>query len=1093
MRQLLRIVVFMLMISPVFSHNGDPVFVPNEGQWAEDFIFKTPLNSGHIYYHRDRIRFQLRDPNFTDFWHNRHNALSYTDDFQLDENGDFLVQEHTYDITWVGGNRHPQTKADRPTGTHSNYFLGNDEHAWATNVKQYRRMVYASVYSGVDFRWYGERGNLKYDFLVKAGSSPDIVALEYSGIDSLALVNGKLHIHTSLGIVAEQKPFAYQIKNGVFYKVNCRFVLNDSIVSFDLGSYDSSYDLVIDPTIVFSSFSASISDNWGFTATYDNDGKLYAGGMVFGGNYPTNTGAYQTSYGGGNTDVSIFVFSNDGSSLEYSTFLGGNSSEQPHSMVVTPNGELVVFGTTSSPNFPTLTSAWQSNFGGGTQFILPGYTFTNGSDIFVTKFNPTGSTLIGSTFFGGSGNDGINLEILRNYGDYARGEVFLDSLDNIYVASMSYSSVLPLSNAAFPAYQSGSDGVLLKFSPGLNVLEWGTYYGGAGHDAAYSVRIDGDNVYIGGGTFSPNLPMDSAATGFQTTYSDSLDGFIARFNRNSGAFLGATYLGTSAYDQVFFIDTDRNGNLYALGQSKGDFPHDSSRFGTPDGRHFVSKFNSDLSTRLWNINFGNSNGYLASPSAFEVDNCNAILFSMWGGESNNPSPFFNNMVPDFNGFTTGLPVTPNAFQLTTDGSDFYFCALSAEASAIEFGSFYGGTANEHVDGGTSRFSPEGIIYQAVCAACGAGNFPTTPGVYGPNNLSNNCNKAGIKIDFNRSVEANADVDVSAELDSLCNGFLITFSNASNNANAYFWDFGNGQTSTDSTPTVLLVGPNLYNVMLVAMDTNCNLFDTVYIPIEVESFINPVAELEVDYFDCDSLFEVYFHIDTTEADYVEWFFGDGVVWISDSVSDTTYYYPGPGEYSGYMVAHDSVCGQSDTSFFSVEFIEQDFNFPEVDTSTEECLYGQLFVAVISDSLNLNRYSVRWRNEDTTAGGRSTMLPFKQDGMQFYQLIIRDNWCNTTFVKELTYDFEPFGEELKIPNTFSPNGDGQNDLFEVKGDPCEAAEIKILNRWGQMLFYTKNPFDEFWDGNFEGRPASEGTYYYFFKMTGIEESGSLHLFR
>ncbi|MCH8545445.1 MAG: gliding motility-associated C-terminal domain-containing protein [Cryomorphaceae bacterium] len=1083
-----------MITTTLMAHEEDPVFLPNHGQWEQHIIAQTPLNSGHIYYESTRIRFQLRDPEFTNFWHDRHNAIIPEKKFQTDSEGNFIINEHTYDLSWVGGNRNPNVVTERPTKTYRNYFIGSDKSKWATEVKEHRRVVYKDIYQGVDFRWYAERGHLKYDFRVQAGQLPDDIALVYSGLDGLENIDGKLHMRTSLGTVVELEPFAYQIKNGVYYKVNCRFNVNDSLVTFDLGTYDQSYDLVIDPTVVFSSFSASVADNWGFTATYDNDGRLYAGGMVFGSNYPTNTGAYQTTYGGGNTDVSIFVFSPDGSTLEYSTFLGGNNSEQPHSMIVTPSNELVVFGTTSSINFPTLTTAWQSSYGGGSLFILPGYTFNNGSDIFITKFNATGTTLIGSTFFGGNGNDGINLEILRNYGDYARGEVFLDSLDNVYIASTTFSNIVPLTNAAFPAQQGGSDALLLKFNPNLTNLEWGTFYGGFGHDAAYTVRIDGDDVFIAGGTFSPNLPMDSLQTGFQPIYGDSVDGFIAKFDRSTGNFINATYIGTASYDQIFNIDTDRNGNLYALGQTKGTFPHDTTRFGNPDGKHFISKFTPDLTSRLWNINFGSSSGYLCAPTAFEVDNCNAILFGMWGGESNNPSPFFNNMVPSFNGFTDGLPVTSNAFKITTDGSDLYFCALSADATTLEFGTFYGGTANEHVDGGTSRFSPEGIIYQAVCAACGAGNFPTTPGVYGPNNLSFNCNKAGIKIDFDRSVEANADVDVSTELDSLCDGFLISFSNASNNANAYFWDFGDGQTSTDSTPTVLLVGPNTYNVMLVAIDTNCFLYDTVYIQVEVESFIDPVAALEVDYFDCDSLYEVNFFVDTTLADYVEWVFGDGVVWDADSVSDTTYFYSGPGVYSGFMVAHDTICGQTDTAFFEVEFIEQDFTFPDVDTATEECLYGQLFVDIVNDSLMRERYSVRWRNEDTTVTGRSAMLPFKNDGLQPFSLIIRDNWCNTTFVKELWYEFDPFGEELSVPNVFTPNQDGKNDLLELRGDPCATGtEFRVLNRWGQTMFYTTKPFEEFWDGVFENRPASEGTYYYMFKMKGIEKSGSLQLFR
>lgn len=1081
----------------IFGHEGNPVFIPNKGQWEQDFRFKTPMLNGDIYFHTDKILFNLRDPKFSKTIHAHHKDYDESEVLRSNPDGSLTLREHSYSLTWIGGNRRPNVEADRPTSFHHNYFLGSNRSKWRSKVPVYRRNVYRQIYPGVDMRWYGERSNLKYDFQLKAGVSPELIKLKFEGVDSLTIENNELVLYTSLGKVVEQKPFAYQVRGGVYYEIPCSFIIApDGSLQFEVGNYDTEHPLTIDPTIVFSSFTGSAADNWGFTATYDNDGNLYAGGMVFGGNYPTNTGAYQSAYGGGNTDVSIFKFNSDGSALLYSTFLGGNNSEQPHSMIVNENNELVVFGTTSSTNFPTTTGAFQTTFGGGSNIMLPGYTFSNGSDIFITKFDSTGSTLVGSTFYGGSGNDGVNLEILRNYGDFARGEVILDSLDNIYIASMTFSTNAPTNNAAFGTNAGGSDAIILKFNPNLTSLLWGTYYGGLNHDAAYSVRIKNNVVFVGGGTRSPDLPMTTSS--FLPTYEGNIDGFIARFNATTGAYENATYYGTTDYDQVFFIDTDRFGDLYAFGQTKGTIPMDANLYGQPAGKHFISKFSPDLSTRIWNTNIGNSNGDLVSPSAFEVDDCNAILFSAWGGVSNNPSPFFNNMVPEPNGSTNGLPVTPNAFQSTTDGSDFYFAALSSNASGLEFGTFYGGTANEHVDGGTSRFSPEGIIYQAVCAACGGGTgntFPTTPGVFGPTRpATTNCNKAGIKIDFDRSVEANANLDIATEIDSLCNGFLVSFGNASNNANAYFWDFGNGTTSTDSAPTVLLVGPAVYTVMLVAMDTNCNLFDTVYLQVPVESFVDPVASITFDYSDCDPDLEVLFELDSTVADYVSWHFGDGTVVIDDSLNGIRHNYPNVGVYNGFMVAHDSICGQTDTTFFSINFIDVDFDFPEVDIFTEECKHGRARGMVDFSALPPNRYILEWFYADGIRSGFQVEFNFSDGGTQTITLRITDTVCNIEYERDFEIEIESPSEELRIPNTFSPNGDGKNDILIITGDPCiERAHFAIYNRWGQLMFETTKPFEEFWDGTFEKYPSAEGVYFYMFSLEEYEENGTIHLFR
>ena len=218
-------------------------------------------------------------------------------------------------------------------------------------------------------------------------------------------------------------------KNGKEQEVECRFVLRKNTISFQLGDYDRSKELVIDPVLIFSSYSGSSADNWGFTATYDKHGNLYGGGIAFGVGYPTQVGHhYQVDYAGGSCDVAISKFDSTGSQLYYSTYLGGIAAECPHSMFVNENDELYVFGTTGSYTFPTTAQAYDNSFNGGVPVnVNNSVQFPNGTDIFITKFSADGDSLLASTFIGGSSNDGLNTgsPLRKNYADESRGEISL--------------------------------------------------------------------------------------------------------------------------------------------------------------------------------------------------------------------------------------------------------------------------------------------------------------------------------------------------------------------------------------------------------------------------------------------------------------------------------------------------------------------------------------------------------------------------------------------------------------------------------------------------------------------------------------------
>ncbi|MCC7298507.1 MAG: gliding motility-associated C-terminal domain-containing protein, partial [Bacteroidia bacterium] len=236
------------------------------------------------------------------------------------------------------------------------------------------------------------------------------------------------------------------------------------------------------------------------------------------------------------------------------------------------------------------------------------------------------------------------------------------------------------------------------------------------------------------------------------------DGIVARFNKGNGAMVQAAYIGTSNYDQAYFSQTDNSGNPYFYGQTEGTFPILSAPFNQPGKGQFIVRMDSLLATTTMSTTFGaTDNRPNISPSAFLVDQCERIFVSGWGGEVN------DHLIDQFTfepkkhrntGSTFNMPITPDAAQSKTDGSDFYVAIFSKNMYSLAYATYFGGVssgikqANEHVDGGTSRFDKKGIIYQSVCAGCGRnGLFPTTPNAYSRTNNSTNCNNALFKIDF----------------------------------------------------------------------------------------------------------------------------------------------------------------------------------------------------------------------------------------------------------------------------------------------------------------------------------------------------------
>ena len=802
-------------------------FVENQGQWEARIRYAADVPGGRVFVEADRLTFVLADLSglHDDYFH----GTGHRDQRPIP------IRGHAFQLVFPGAQAaRIQPEAAYPE--HHNYFLGDEPARWRGGVPLFGRLRYQQLWPGIDLVLYGQEGRIKYDFVVAPGHDTRAIALRYEGVEAPALqADGSLRVPTALGPLLDAAPVSYfaggqpQASRFEVQGQTLRFAFQDPHGTWTSLANTADADFIIDPSLVFGSFTGSTADNFGFTATYDTSGNLYGGGIVFNVGYPTTLGAFQTTYGGGGAshfgsgfDISISKFNPTGTALVYSTYLGGSLNEQPHSLITNDAGELLVYGRTNSLNYPVTAGAAQGANGGL-------------SDIIVTKFNAAGSALIGSTYLGGTGEDGLNIHVnffrsglYHNYGDDARGEIMLDASGNVYIASCTQSGNFPVSAGAVQTGFGGGtqDACVVKFNSTLTTRIWSTYLGGSGDDAGYSVKVDGNgSAFVAGGTASTDFPTTAGT--ISPGYNGAIDGFITRLNPAATALTASTYIGTTAYDQCFFLELDANGDVFTVGQTEGPFPISPGVYNDPGSGQFIAKYNGALSATAFSTVFGTGSGDIdISPTAFLVDICGFIYVSGWGGTVN------------YSGSTNGLPTTANAFQSTTNGSDIYLIVFQPDAVAIEYATFYGGPlSDEHVDGGTSRFDKELVVYQAVCAGCGGNSdFPTTPGAVSPTNNSSNCNLGVFKFAFDAQFVA-ADYTAIA-LDS-CAPFPVVFTNASTGAASYLWDFGDGSpTSTLFSPSHTFTLPGTYTVTLIATDSNtCNVADTAIATVTV--FANPI--------------------------------------------------------------------------------------------------------------------------------------------------------------------------------------------------------------------------------------------------------------
>jgi hypothetical protein len=1049
-------------------------FIENKNQWPEGIQFGARIAKGTMLIRPGEFDYYFLDQKKLDALHERtHERLGEADLQPIDEPIDGQVVQ----VRFVGANTLAQPMPEQPLATYYNFFIGADTCSWAPHARAFGALKYKDLYDGIDMAIHSSGDFLKYDLIVGVGADPSSIGIAYTGAD-VSLQGEDVHVKTPIFSMLEKKPVAFQQINGKRIDVACEYSLGNNIISFCFpNSYDPCYEIVIDPLLIFSTYSGSHADNWGSTATPGENGKLYSSGVTnhfvgstFSGVFPATAGAFQTTYGGV-YDVAILKYDSLGQQLLYASYLGGAASESPHSLVMDANHDLIVLGTTSSSNFPTTAGVIDATFNGGTpEGNVIGYN--NGSDIFVAKISADGSQLLSSTFLGGTSNDGLNptASILSaNYGDQLRGDVITDDQGNIFVSSVTSSSDFPVINSFGMTYHGGStDALVLKLNQNLSQVLWGAFIGGSAADASHTIKFDHSNaIFVAGGTASSNFTTTAGA--YQSVNAGGADGWIARLARNGSAILSSTLTGTPGFNQVYFLDLNSSDEVYVYGQTQGAFPVTSGVYSNPNSGQFVQKFSNDLKTLKFSTVFGSGRGIPdISPTAFLVNDCNKLYMSGWGG-------LVNTTTGHWNGSSTfGMPTTGNAYQRASSGSDFYFMVLTDDASQFLYGTYLGGNfSRTHVDGGTSRFDKSGVVYHSVCSGCQSSNpaggptsdFPTTPNAWSRTNNSKNCNNAAFKFDLSllhaRIQTNSADLHMPG-LSSVCISDKIVFQNMSTGGQYFEWSMGDGTVLVRPDTSAFVhkyAAPGQYTVKLKALDNGtCIGKDSTYAVINVYVAQGQAGPNQTICAGSSTQLQASGGASYTWTDKEKKFAATVAAPIVSPVDSTEYY---------VTIRDGHGCVTRDTVVVRV--------VPGMELDLE--------VARLHDCNSRPMVKVRNLTDSTlkthidfgdgfTSTQSQELHKYESDGNFAVGVVGTRGFC--VFSKQVVLPFFT----LFVPNVITPGGStGYNDVFKIRygsrsvSDAGIKAAVVIYNRWGNKV-YENSDYKDNWGA--EG--VGPGVYYY-----------------
>ncbi|MGH9153491.1 MAG: SBBP repeat-containing protein [Acidimicrobiales bacterium] len=564
---------------------------------------------------------------------------------------------------------------DRLPGS-TNLIVGGDPRAWRTGIPSYAAVRYRGVYPGVDVVYHGDQGELEYDFVIAPGADPGVVALAFHGVDGVSLDGrGELVLSVPGGEVRQRRPVIYQEVNGRRRPVRGGYVVGaDQQVGFRVGPYDTRLPLVIDPVLTYATYLGGSDDDEGRGITVDAAGNAWITGITPSSpTFPT-VGALQPegdNVGAG--DAFVAKLRPDGSALEFSTYLGGSGFDAGIGIDTDASGAAFVVGATDSTDFPTV-NPFQAANGGG-------------RDAFVAKLDPSGSSLVYSTYLGGSGREAVD-----RFGALVAG-IAVGSTGRAHVTGATGSGDFPVVGAIQPAKAGLGDAFVAKLGIDGNAMGFATYLGGSDEDAATAIAVDGAGaIYVAGFTASSDLPATPGA--LSTAAPGGTDGFLAKLEANGSALAYATYLGGTGFDAAAGIAVDDDGAAYLAGRTAStDFPVapaagalQAAYGGRTDA--FVAKLSPPGSALEYATYLGGSDSDTANGIALWSDPSGATHAVVTGDTRSADFPLASPVQDHYGG--AGHPSVP--------GGDAFVSELTAAGTALAHSTYLGGTSGDSATG-----------------------------------------------------------------------------------------------------------------------------------------------------------------------------------------------------------------------------------------------------------------------------------------------------------------------------------------------------------------------------------------------------------
>lgn len=678
-------------------------FIPNVGQTDDAVRYQVQSLGGMLFFTANEVVLSLPSPSTE--------APSKFDDFERDDQplfGDTVLR-----LQFLGANPTPEMTATELLSGKVNYFIGNDSSQWHTDVSTYAGVVYHDLYSGVDLRYDGNEGLLKGTFTVAPYIDPQVINWRYGGAEAVIVdeSSGDLHITLPGGnVLAERAPTAWQTIDEVNVPVQISYKVEaDAKISFNLGAYNVAYPLVLDPVLQYSTFIGVSNEVTGYDITTDSDNNVYVTGFSQSSNYPLANAIQPYHAGlfcgkeqqGPCGDIIITKLNATGTSLLYSTYLGGTGYDVGLGIALDADRNIYVTGVTSSQNFPTTSGSFQPSYAGD----ACSSTSLCQDEALVFKLNASGNALLYASYLGGTLTDQAN-------------SIVLDEDGSAYIAGYTFSLDFPVLNAYQATHGGDVDAFVTKVSPDGSAIAYSTFIGGSSFERAMSIKIDGsDNFYIAGLTQSTDYP--TTANAFQIAYHGGAftgEAFLTRFNATGSSIIYSTFLGGISSDYANDLALDTSGNVYITGMAdSSDFPTTSGAYdrtynGANDG--FVAKFNTGAagsSSLIYSTFIGGGS----------TDEANAIAVD----ENNNAYVVGKTQSGNF----PVLASVQNTYKLQGDG---FVTRLNALGSSLVYSTYLGGMYQDNVLGITTASNITGISAY-VTGRTASPDFPVSYNAYQP--------------------------------------------------------------------------------------------------------------------------------------------------------------------------------------------------------------------------------------------------------------------------------------------------------------------------------------------------------------------------